>query len=74
MFISGIQAQVHYRLPYVNSDYIVKLFDNLNLLSNSHCLCHVCGYFNLPNVNWFNMSEDVSTADNCLVNFVSHKS
>ena len=59
-----------YRPPDVNLDYTIKLFECLNWLCNVQCICYLCGDFNLPNVNWFNMSDGVPAAENCLVNFI----
>ena len=60
-----------YRPPDVNLDYIIKLFECLNWLCNVQCLCYLCGDFNLPDVNWINMSDGFPAAKNCLVNFIS---
>ena len=63
---------VLYRPLDIYLDYTVKLFECFNLLRNVHCLCYVCGDFNLLNFNWFNLSVGVPAAENCLVNFISH--
>ena len=60
-----------YRPPDANLDYTKKLFECLNWLCDVQCLCYLCGDFNLPNVNWFNMSDGAPAAENCLVNFIS---
>ena len=60
-----------YRPTNVNLVYTIKLFECLNWLCNVQCLCYLCGDFNLPNVNWFNMSDGVPAAENCLANFIS---
>lgn len=61
---------VVYRPPNVNLDYTRDLFLCLNALCETNSACCVCGDFNLPNIDWSNLSNGVPAAEEYLTDFI----